>query len=119
MPWLLHSAMYLTTLSDECISLVSREAMNSNGIMGFQIGGLIGDERIRCTVGLVEAVAAELFHQVEYAFRFILGDAVVRCALYKNDRNVLPASPVFFYPWLSEGRRLPPLNNSQARLRSS
>ncbi len=68
------SLMYFTTFSVLPVSEVSSAAMNSTGIMRFQIGGLIGEERVGAGVRFVEAVAREFGHQVEDAFGFFRGD---------------------------------------------
>ena len=60
-----HSLMYLTTFSGFEISDESSAAMNSIGIVGFEIGRLIGDQRVGRGVRLIEAVSGELRHQIE------------------------------------------------------
>ena len=45
-------------------------------VMGFEVCGLIGHERIRCSVRLVEPVARELLHQAEKLVPLALAHAV-------------------------------------------
>ena len=51
-----------------------------DGIVRFQIGGLIGEQRVGAGVRLIEAVAGEFFHQVEDAHGFLFGDFVFLAA---------------------------------------
>ena len=50
------------------------------GVMGLQVGGLVGDVRVGDRVRLVEAVVGELRHEAEDFLRLLLDDLVLACS---------------------------------------
>ena len=53
-------------------------------MMGFEIGGLIGDQRVSRRVRFIETVAGELFHQVEQLRGQPFFDVARHCAVDEN-----------------------------------
>ena len=51
-----------------------------DGIVRFELGGLIGEKRVGAGVRLVEAVAGEFFHQIENADGFLVGNFIFLAA---------------------------------------
>jgi len=51
--------------------------------MRFKIGGVVGNQGIRGTVGFVKSVSAELFNQVEQFSGSLLRNLIFYCSLHK------------------------------------
>jgi hypothetical protein len=102
------SAMYSASLSVSAMSLVIMAQKNSTGIIGLEIGGLIGDQRVGGGVGFVESVAGELFENIEDLVGLGAGMPFTRAAPATKLARCFAISSGFFLPMARRSRSAPP-----------
>ena len=79
-----HSPMYFTTFSGFEVSRRQQRGHELDRIVRLEPRRVIGQQRVRRGVRLVEAVAGELLHQVEELARLVLGNLRSAAPLMKR-----------------------------------